>query len=1033
MLGEKYEELYLSLFRANRDAVIFLNKSIIVEANQAALDLVELTRDEFIGKDIKLFSVNPELTAERIKERLQGISGFYTTTMKTGGTIKEIEVSSTPLVTNGVTSYSIIRDVTQKNQYERRYRTIFERTADLIIVTDDSSVVFINPSGLKFLGLSSRDEILGKSILNFLHPDSRVLASEFSALRRSGQAPPSKYRVKMLRKDGHVLDVEFNASFIDWEGTPSSLTIARDIGEQVRLEAQLRQSEAVQNGILDTIPDTITLKDLDYNLIWVNKSEKESLGLSDEEIRGEKCYKIGFNRDTPCEHCGIPEVERTGRGTKFIKEFPNGTFFDISVEPIYDEQGKITSYLETARDITQQKLFEKEIIENRERLSGFIEAATDGFSILDSDMHYIMVNDAELRFTGRRREEYVGRHILDVFPGLKDSDRYQGYLNVMKTGEPIEYRSANIRPELNMIVDFSAFKAGDLLGIVAKDVTQQIRYQRRLEALHRHANQLALFKFKDEISDSTMKIIRETLGFKIGSFGFVENDRLVFTAFRKESTITELDLNGTGITIRAVATGETQHVVDTRKDPDYISGRQGDEETLSELDVPVLVDGQVVALINLESNEVNGFSLDDKRIVETLAAYVASALHRINFEFRLTALHEFALSLNKLDSIELIAQETIKTVERVFNIPFTSFGIVRDGALWFPYSRGFNLSEGYHLDLSGNGVTVRTIKTGETQVVWDVTKDPDYILPDTYDPETNELVKPICEVVVPVFEYDRPVGVINMESDRPKSITQDSIQLLELLGEHVSARLTALQYESEHLRAEQAEEMERLKARFVSTATHELKTPLTIMKGFIELAQGEEDKEKIKSYLEVAARNTNRLEKLISDLLDQQRIEEGRVDVDLQPLDLGALVSYALEEVSGLIKKKNQNVVIQLPESPVIVLGDELRLGQVLVNLVDNASKYSQPGSEILVSVKETPESVKVSVEDQGIGIRPEDIALLFTPFPNIDTPVVSEPSVGLGLSICKGFIELHGGEIWVETEGLGKGSTFSFTLPVKK
>ena len=1032
MLGDNYEELYRSLFSANRDAVIFLNKSIIVEANQAALDLVEVTREEFIGKEITSFAVNPILTAERVKDRLKGISGFYTSTIKTGDTVKEIEVSSTPLKVGGITSYSIIRDVTEKNQYERRYRTIFERSADLIIVTDDSSVVFINPSGVEYLGLSSRDEILGKTIRNFIHPDSRVVASEFAALRRSGKTPPSQYRVKMLRKDGQVLDVEFNASFIDWEGTPSSLTIARDIGEQVRLEEQLRQSEAVQNGILNTIPDTITLKDLDYNLIWVNQRERESLELTDEEIRGEKCYKIGFNRDTPCEECGIPEVQRTRRGTKFVKEL-DGKFFDITVEPIFDELGKIASYLEMSRDVTQQKLFEKEIIENRERLSGFIEAATDGFSILDSNMRYLMVNDTELRFTGREREEYIGKHILEVFPGL-DSERYQGYLSVLKTGEPIEYRSANIRPELNMIVDFSAFKAGDLLGIVAKDVTEHVQYQRRLEALHRHANQLSLFKTREEVSDSTMEIIRETLGFGIGSFGFVENDRLVFSAFREASTITELDLNGAGITIRAVATGETQHIADTRDDQDYLSGRTQDgDETLSELDVPVLVGGQVVGLINLESNEVNGFSLEDRRIVETLAAYVASALHRIDYEYRLTSLHDFALSINKLDSIELIAQETIKTVERVFKIPYTSFGVVKDDALFFPYSLGFNLEEGYNLPISGKGVTVRAIKTGETQVVWDVTKDPDYTMPIAYDQNSNELVASNREVVVPVFEYDKPVGVINMESDRPELITHDSIQLLELVGEHVSARLTALQFEYEQMRAEQAEEMERLKTRFVSTATHELRTPLTIMKGFLELAQDEDDVEKIHSYLEVAARNTDRLEKLTSDLLDQQRIEEGRINIDLEQLDLGLLATYVLEEVSELIKKKNQNVLVQVPEFPVLVLVDELRLGQVLVNLVNNASKYSEAGTEIIVRVEKTHESVKVSVIDQGIGIRPEDIELLFTPFPNIETPVVSEPSVGLGLSICKGFIELHGGEIWAESEGPSRGSTFSFTLPIKE
>ena len=147
-------------------------------------------------------------------------------------------------------------------------------------------------------------------------------------------------------------------------------------------------------------------------------------------------------------------------------------------------------------------------------------------------------------------------------------------------------------------------------------------------------------------------------------------------------------------------------------------------------------------------------------------------------------------------------------------------------------------------------------------------------------------------------------------------------------------------------------------------------------------------------------------------------------------MNLNELVTYVLEEISALIGRKNQHIITQLPETDLVITGDEMRLGQVLVNLIDNASNYSPRDSHLKLVVEELQDHVLVSLSDNGIGLSENDIGKLFTPFPDIDRPIVSEQSVGLGLSICKGFIDLHRGKIWAESDGRGKGSTFKFTLP---
>lgn len=109
---------------------------------------------------------------------------------------------------------------------------------------------------------------------------------------------------------------------------------------------------------------------------------------------------------------------------------------------------------------------------------------------------------------------------------------------------------------------------------------------------------------------------------------------------------------------------------------------------------------------------------------------------------------------------------------------------------------------------------------------------------------------------------------------------------------------------------------------------------------------------------------------------------------------------------------------------------DRSRISQVLINLLSNASRFSPEDSTVKLKVTEKEDSVMVSVEDEGIGLSEENMGELFKPFPQIDRPTVTEKSTGLGLSICKGIVELHGGEIWAESEGRGEGSTFYFTLP---
>ncbi len=204
------------------------------------------------------------------------------------------------------------------------------------------------------------------------------------------------------------------------------------------------------------------------------------------------------------------------------------------------------------------------------------------------------------------------------------------------------------------------------------------------------------------------------------------------------------------------------------------------------------------------------------------------------------------------------------------------------------------------------------------------------------------------------------------------------------------------------------------------------------MKWYLDLELDEKLPPRTSEYLLVASRNTVRLTSVTNDLLDQQSFEEGQLVLVKEPVNLNLLVSRVVGEMFGVLRERGQRVQVESLVESVTVLGDPVRLTQVLGNLLSNASKYSPEGSVVSVTVDRRGGFVLVSVRDEGIGLCEEDIGRLFKPFPGVDRPFVTERSVGLGLSICRGLVLLHGGEIWVESDGIGKGSKFSFKLPLK-
>jgi PAS domain S-box-containing protein len=221
--------------------------------------------------------------------------------------------------------------------------------------------------------------------------------------------------------------------------------------------------------------------------------------------------------------------------------------------------------------------------------------------------------------------------------------------------------------------------------------------------------------------------------------------------------------------------------------------------------------------------------------------------------------------------------------------------------------------------------------------------------------------------------------------------------------------------------------LERMQQEFISMVTHELKIPLTTIRGFVQLMLRR--RQLSEPGLRTMLSQANRLERLINDLLDSARLESGRLEIVPERVDLAVL---ARESVDAVYQLSPTHVVhIIAPETPIVGRWDAGRLAQVFENLLTNAIKYSPDGSEVIVRLEAAGPEAVVTITDQGSGIPPDQFAHLFSRFTRLHAATASgAPGLGLGLYIARSLIEAHGGRIWVESE-VGVGSTFGFALPV--
>jgi signal transduction histidine kinase len=284
-----------------------------------------------------------------------------------------------------------------------------------------------------------------------------------------------------------------------------------------------------------------------------------------------------------------------------------------------------------------------------------------------------------------------------------------------------------------------------------------------------------------------------------------------------------------------------------------------------------------------------------------------------------------------------------------------------------------------------------------------------------------------ARLVVPARREGQTIALLGvLRTGKPFS--GEAEQFLLRLAEHAALAI-------ENTRLYRAVQDANLaKSQFVSLVSHELKNPMTTIRGYADLmSQGVvgEVNEKQLEFLGTILSNIDQMARLVSDLSDISRIEVGRMKIDPGKVQLDRYLQEITADMNPQFDAKAQTVILDLPDDLPQVLADRTRLVQILNNLLSNAQKYTPAGGEIVLTAAPEGEYVRVTVQDNGIGMNEEDLAKLFTQFFRSENSIVrDQPGWGLGLNVTQQLVHLMGGEIGAESE-LGDGSTFWFTLPI--
>jgi GAF domain-containing protein/anti-sigma regulatory factor (Ser/Thr protein kinase) len=471
------------------------------------------------------------------------------------------------------------------------------------------------------------------------------------------------------------------------------------------------------------------------------------------------------------------------------------------------------------------------------------------------------------------------------------------------------------------------------------------------------------------------------------------------------------------------------------------------------LAVPLMREDIPIGSIHMRRTEVRPFTDKQIKLLETFADQAVIAIENVRLFQELQArTRELARSVGELRALGEVGQTVSSTLDlqtvlsaivgHAVQLSGTSGGVIYEydeAAQEFHLRASFRMEGEIVQALQVTPVRPGQGATGQMATVRAPVQVPDILEEREY---TGTRVRPMLArlgyrsvLAVPLLREERIMGALTVWRKEAGNFSTEVVNLLQTFATQSALAIqNARLFREIEEKSQQIEAANRHKSEFLANMSHELRTPLNAIIGFSEVL-GErlfgELNEKQAEYTDDILTSGRHLLSLINEILDLSKVEAGRMELELAAFDLPLAIDNARTFVRERATKHGITLDVAVDERLGDYVGDERKIKQILLNLLSNAVKFTPEGGRIGINAKQTNGAVEISVTDTGIGIAPEDQPKVFEEFRQVGTDYAHKTEgTGLGLTLAKKFVELHGGKIWVESE-VGKGSTFTFTLPM--
>ena len=982
------EEKYRTIFRNSAVGIMLIDEDEkILSWNKYTEKLLDMNYEDLSQRQVS--TLYPEKEWKIIRShnvRQKGMQHHLETKMiKKHDVLIDVDISISVLKNHEgkiIGSIGIIRDISERKKAEKKlkesenkYRKIFENSAVAIMLTDENeNIISWNKYTEKMLKMDKND--LYRKPVSSLYPKKEWQKIRDEKIREKGMQ--HHLETKILQKNKEPLDVDISLSIIrdEYNQIIGSIGVIKDISEQKKVEKKLHQEKNLLQSLLDNIPDSIYFKDKENKFILVNKAKASHSNVKPDEMKGKTDSDFLSKKDTTKIHKDDNEIIKTGKPIinkteELSDKQGKQKWISVTKIPRYDNKGNIIGTMGISRDITDLKIIENNLRTSEKRYKSLFETAIYPIIILDEKGAFLDVNKQVTKLLGYTKKELIGKQFGKVgLVSKKSLDKTQkNFKNRMKGKKINPYE----------------------IKVVTKDKKE----------IPAEVNASPIIENNKPVGDLViLRDLREKCNREIAEKGLIESEKKFREIFNATGDfLLYLDPKG--------------NILDVNK--------------------------KTLEIINLKKQDIIG------KNIKTLKKFFTEKnmeKHHSSIKEAVTnnEVREYESELKTIDGLKyqfLFSTDLIKKQNKTTAILLRGRDITQRQRAWDELVK---LEEKYRVlaETSADGVITidalgrLTYVNPSFEVICGRRKS--QILATLLRSYlSDDSIYLFQQVLIDIRKKHEKIENVELElnhSDNKTIPIEVNIAPLKKDNKFAGVICTVRDITERKKVEEELKKSERLRTEFMNIAAHELKSPVTPIKGYLDLIISDKKAPKqVRDWAKISLRNSERLLRLVNDILDVSRLDTDTMRFNMEKLNPVEILEEIAEDMKPAIEKKGLEFIVHIPGNLSPVIRDRYRLSQVFKNLLGNAIKFTDNGSIALV-VKEEDDSIKISVEDSGIGISNEELKKVFTKFYQAYTgDDRKNEGTGLGLFICKQIVEKHKGKIWAESN-IPRGSTFRIKIP---